>query len=330
MTPKYSSTLGWEVVKLSSGNYHLACRDSRLTDLNVGEILVKVEYSSLNYKDALTVSGKNGETKSYPQVIGVDAVGTIEESYDSDFAIGTRLGLFSRGLGTTKGGGLSHHLVTRAGDPLILPASLSSLKSMAIGTAGLTAAACVVRIQSHGIRPSSGPILITGAGGGVGRIASLMLRELGFETVLATRGGGLVDDALTQIIPPLKSTHFQLLPEKWAAVLDTLGGESLVTALKSTQAGGLVLSVGMVGSPNSNLSVYPFVLRGITLAGINLDRIDNKEIYQLLEFADALLPDELLMRFVNIIEFHDVPHYVDLIAKGMHSGRTVVRVASPK
>jgi putative YhdH/YhfP family quinone oxidoreductase len=209
----------------------------------------------------------------------------------------------------------------------MLPASISSLKAMAIGTAGLTAAVCVAQIQNHGIHPSSGPILITGAGGGVGRIASLMLRQLGFQTVLSTRGGipGVVEPA--QVIPPLKATHFQLLPERWVAVLDTLGGESLVTALKSTRAGGLVLSVGMVQSPNLSLSVYPFVLRGIKLMGINLDRIENQDINSYLDLADTLMPDNLLMEFVKVIDFQEVPTYLELIAKGKHSGRTVVRVA---
>jgi acrylyl-CoA reductase (NADPH) len=297
-------------------------------DLNTGDILVKVEYSSLNYKDVLTITGKNGETKLYPQVIGVDAVGTITQSREPAFVVGTRLGLFSRGLGTTKGGGLSHQVVTRVGSPVTVPTSISSLKAMAIGTAGLTAAACVAQIQNHGIQPSSGPILITGAGGGVGTIASLMLRQLGFQTVLSTRGG--IPDVVNpmQVIPPLKATNFQLLPEKWVAVLDTLGGESLVTAIKSTRAGGLVLSVGMVQSPNLNLSVYPFILRGIKLLGINLDRFENQDISLYLNLADTLMPDSLLMEFVKVIDFKEVPVYLELIASGKHSGRTVVRVAA--
>ena len=328
MTSGSSINLSWVVNQLPSGSHELVCGNSRLVDLNSGEILVKVEYSSLNYKDVLTMTAKNGETKSYPQIIGVDAVGTIVQSCDPTFTVGMRLGLFSRGLGTTKGGGLTHQLVTRVGSPVMLPSSISSLKAMAIGTAGLTAAACVAQIQNHGIQPSSGPILITGAGGGVGTIASLMLRQLGFQAVLSTRGG--ISDVVNpmQVIPPLKATHFQLLPEKWVAVLDTLGGESLVTAIKSTRAGGLVLSVGMVQSPNFSLSVYPFILRGIKLMGINLDRIENRDISLYLDLADTLLPDSLLMGFVKVIDFQEVPVYLELIANGKHSGRTVVRVAA--
>ena len=171
MTSNSSVNLSWVVNQLPSGSHELVCMNSRLLDLKSGEILVDVEYSSLNYKDVLTIAGKNGETKSYPQIIGVDAVGTIAQSCDPTFTVGMRLGLFSRGLGTTQGGGLSHQLVTQAGFPVILPSSISSLKAMAIGTAGLTAAACVAQFENHGIHPSSGPILITGAGGGVGGIA---------------------------------------------------------------------------------------------------------------------------------------------------------------
>lgn len=329
MTFKFSENLSWVVERREMGVHQLVCIDSPLHQINSEEILVRVEYSCLNYKDVLSVSGKNGETKSYPQAIGIDAVGRIEKSNCSTLVAGTRVGLFSRGLGTTSSGGLSHYLVAQAESAIVLPSSVSSLKAMAIGTAGLTAAACVAQIQSMGIQPTSGPILITGAGGGVGRIASLMLSQTGYRTVLSTRGKGLTGDDLTQVIPPLKSSNFQLLPEKWNAVLDTLGGESLVTAIKSTKSGGIVLSVGMVQNPSINLSVYPFLLRGITLIGVNLDRIEKHAITQYLDLADSLLPLNLLMEFVKVIQFQEVPFYIDLMEQGKHSGRTVVRISSP-
>ena len=161
-------------------------------------------------------------------MIGIDAVGRVEQSNSSTLLVGTRVGLFSRSLGTTKAGGLSHYLVANVDSAIVLPYSISSLNAMAIGTAGLTAAACVAQILSEGIQPSSGPILITGAG-------------------------------------------------------------------------GVVLSVGMVVNPSINLSVYPFVLRGIKLLGINLDRIEKEVIQQHLDLAESLLPPNLLMEFVKVI-----------------------------
>jgi acrylyl-CoA reductase (NADPH) len=328
MTLQFPKNLSWVVDKSATGEHRLACMDSELPDIGSGEILVRIEYSCLNYKDALSVFGKNGETKSYPQIIGIDAVGTIEQSQHSAFLVGTRVGLFSRGLGTTKGGGLCHYLVARADTAIALPTSMSSLKVMAIGTAGLTAMACVAQIQKEGIETSTGAILITGAGGGVGRIASLLLSQLGYQAVLSTRGKGSIGVNPSQVIPPLRESNFQLLPEKWVAVVDTLGGESLVTAIKSTKSGGVVLSVGMVVSPSISLSVYPFVLRGIKLFGVNLDRIDSNVIKQYLELADSLMPESLLMEFVKVIQFEEVPEYVNLMENGKHSGRTVVKISS--
>ena len=171
MTPQPPKNLSWAVDRSATGAHQLVCMDSSFPDIDSGKILVRIEYSCLNYKDVLSVSGKNGETKSYPQIIGIDAVGTIEQSHDSAFLVGSRVGLFSRGLGTTKGGGLSHYLVTQTDSAIALPSSISPLKAMAIGTAGLTAAACVAQILKEGIATSTGPVLITGAGGGVGRIA---------------------------------------------------------------------------------------------------------------------------------------------------------------
>ena len=328
MTSEFSKNLSWAVDRRDNG-LQLVCIESPLREINFEEILVKVEYSCLNYKDVLSVSGKNGETKFYPQVIGIDAVGRVEQSNSSTLLAGTRVGLFSRGLGTTKAGGLSHYLVANVDSAIVLPSSISSLNAMAIGTAGLTAAACVAQILNEGIQPSSGPILITGAGGGVGRIASLMLSQIGYQTVLSTRGKGPLGVESPKVIPPLKASSYQLLPEKWIAVLDTLGGESLVTAIKSTKSGGVVLSVGMVENPNINLSVYPFVLRGIKLIGINLDHIENEVIKQHLDLAESLLPPNLLMEFVKVIQFEEVAFCIDLMEQGKHSGRTVVKISSP-
>ena len=328
MTPQIPKNLSWVVDRSATGAHQLVCMDSPVPDIDSGKILVRIEYSCLNYKDVLSVSGKNGETKSYPQIIGIDAVGTIEQSHHSAFLAGTRVGLFSRGLGTTKGGGLSHYLATHTDSLIALPSSISSLRTMAIGTAGLTAMACVAQILKEGIETSTGPVLITGAGGGVGRIASLILSQLGYQTVLSTRGKGSIAANPSQVIPPLRASNFQLLPEKWVAVVDTLGGESLVTAIKSTQPGGVVLSVGMVENPSMKLNVYPFVLRGIKLIGVNLDRIDNHVIKQYLELADSLMPQSLLMEFVKVIQFEEVPDYIDLMEQGKHSGRTVVKISS--
>jgi acrylyl-CoA reductase (NADPH) len=317
----------WAVTQNSSGNYELLCIDSPNDKLVSGKVLIQIEYSSLNYKDALSVLGKNGETRDYPQAVGIDLIGVIKESCDLKFKAGTRVARFSHGLGTTSGGGIAQFITSDTDHLILVPESMSPPLVMAIGTAGLTAAACVAQILEQPVDPSSGSILITGAGGGVGKIALLMLSKLGYKTVAATRGGTLIGSNATLIIPPLKPTNFQILPEKWVAVIDTLGGNSLATALKSTRRGGVVMSVGNVEGSNLNLNISPFVLRGVKLIGINLDLYKKEEIEKFLISVTSILDMENLMSITRIIDFNEVPYFVNLISQGKHSGRTVVKIS---
>ncbi len=320
------NNLSWLVKTNSIKNFELVCEDIPKSELVPGSVSIRIEYSSLNYKDVLTTIGKNGETKIYPQAIGIDAVGIVEHSLDSTIKVGTRVAQFSQGLGTTFMGGLTHYINAESEVLIEIPNSISALKAGAFGTAGLTAAACVSRILGEGIKTSAGPILVTGAGGGVGRIALLMLSQLGYQTVASTRGAIFLDSETTRVIAPLKHSNFNLLPEKWIAVVETLGGESLAAALKTTQAGGLVISVGMVESPRLSTTVYPFVLRGIKLLGINLDKIEIKKKRELLNLVDSLISLDTLMRITKIIEFNEVPIFIELMKIGKHTGRTVVKV----
>ena len=320
------NNLSWAVKRNSSEIFELVCEDIPKSELAQGDVSIRIEYSSLNYKDVLSIAGKNGETKIYPQVIGIDAVGIVEHSMNSTIKVGTRVAQFGRGLGTTLMGGLSHYLNAKPEVLIEIPNSISALKAGAFGTAGLTASACVSRILEEGIKTSAGPILVTGAGGGVGRIALLMLSQLGYQTIASTRGAIFPGIENSQLIAPLKHSNFNLLPEKWTAVVETLGGESLATALKSTRAGGLVLSVGMVESASLSVTVYTFVLRGIKLSGINLDQIENKKKKELLNLVDSLISFDTLMRITKIIEFDDVPIFLELMKVGKHTGRTVVKI----
>lgn len=320
--------LSWAVTQNSPGIYELLCIDSPTDKLISGKVLIQIEYSSLNYKDALSVLGKNGETRDYPQIIGLDLVGIVKESYDPKFKAGTKVARFSRGLGTTSGGGMAHFITSDTEHLIRIPESTSPQLVMAIGTAGLTAAACVAQILKEQVDPGSGSILITGAGGGVGKIALLMLSKLGYKTVAATRGGTFTESNPQRVIPPLKPTNFQMLPEKWVAVIDTLGGNSLATAIKSTQRGGAVISVGNIESPNLNLNISPFVLRGVKLIGINLDLYKREEIEKFLVNITSILNMEDFTGITRIIEFDEVPYFVNLMSQGKHSGRTVVKISS--
>jgi putative YhdH/YhfP family quinone oxidoreductase len=300
--------------------------------LNRNQVIIRVEFASLNYKDLLTASGKNGETKLYPQTIGVDAVGIVEDSLSSKFKVGDRVAQFSRGLGTTKGGGLCEYLIADEEDLIVMPSNLSSYSAMMIGTAGLTASACISKIIEQNISPGDGPILVTGARGGVGRLAIIMLSNLGFDVFGSSRGSEVNGNPFNfnsqKIIKNPKFTELRLLPEKWAASIDTLGGNALESTIKSTRSKGIVLSVGMVDSPNINLNVFPFILRGVTLAGVNLDQFSISDLDQLLRSAVIYLSENDLVENSNLIDFQSVGNYIEMMASGMHSGRTVVKVGN--
>jgi acrylyl-CoA reductase (NADPH) len=316
----------WAVFQDSPGNYELRCVDSALNELSPGQLLIRIEYSSLNYKDVLSLLGKNGESKVFPQVIGVDLVGIVIESLTPSFQEGVRVAQFSRGLGTIRGGGIARYITSDTVGLITVPKSISPELVMALGTAGLTAAACVSQILEAEIDPSSGPILITGAGGGVGKITLLMLSRLGYQTIASSRECTFAESNPMQVIPPLKSTHLQLLPEKWIAVVDTLGGDSLATAIKSTRRGGMVFSVGNVKSNELKLTVFPFILRGVRLIGVNLDSYKLERIQEFLSRVSGILDEESLMSITKIIEFNEVPDLLNAISEGKHSGRTVVRI----
>lgn len=322
-----AENFSWAVFQDSPGNYELRCVDFALNELSPGQVLIRIEYSSLNYKDVLSLLGKNGESKVFPQVIGVDLVGIVIESLHPSFQEGVRVAQFSRGLGTTRGGGIASFITSDTDGLITIPKSISPELVMALGTAGLTAAACVSQILEAEIDPSSGPILITGAGGGVGKIILLMLSRLGYQTIASSRECTFSESNPIQVIPPLKSTHLQLLPEKWIAVVDTLGGDSLATAIKSTRRGGMVFSVGNVKSNELNLTVFPFILRGVRLTGVNLDSYKLERIQEFFSRISSILDEESLMSITKIIDFNEVPDLLNAIGQAKNSGRVVVRIS---
>ena len=245
-----------------------------VSHLPAGEVLVRVRYSSLNYKDALSASGNRGVTRRYPHTPGIDAAGIVEQSEAADFAVGDEVIVAGFDLGMNTPGGFGQYIRVPAGWVVKLTPGLTLKESMMLGTAGFCAGLCVHELTAS-VKPKQGEILVTGATGGVGSIAIGILAKLGYSVVAIS---GKEDAAI--LLKPLgakdvidRSSFTQgsgraLLRSRWAGVIDTVGGDVLATAIKSTYPLGVVTCCGNAASSELPLNVYPFILRGVTLIGI--------------------------------------------------------------
>ena len=243
--------------------------------LPAGEVLVKVDYSSLNFKDALAVTGRGAIARIWPLVAGIDLAGQVERSDSPKWKAGDRVVVTGWGIGESHWGGLAQYARLSEAWPRKIPDRLSTRQAMAIGTAGFTAALCVRALLRHGLTPRDGPVLVTGAAGGVGSIAVALLAALGHEVVASTgrpqeesylRSLGaarLVDRA--ELAAPGKP----LQRETWAGVVDAVGSHTLANACASTRYGGAVAACGLAQGADFPATVMPFILRGVTLYGIN-------------------------------------------------------------
>ncbi len=304
----------------------------KISDLPEGELLVRVRYSSLNYKDALSASGNKGVTKRYPHTPGIDCSGVVENSGVEEFGVGDEVIVSCFDLGMNTSGGFGQYIRVPAAWAVKLPTQLTMRQSMIYGTAGFTAAQCVDRIVRHGVRPKDGPVLVTGATGGVGCIAVAILAKLGFHVSAATgkeAGEFLSRIGAAELIDRQKiglNTKRAMLRERWAAVVDTVGGHYLETAIKTTKYDGIVTCCGNVASADIALTVYPFILRGVTLAGIDSAITPKERRQQIwkkisqewrLDFLDELSCEVCLA---------DLSVTIDTMLAGGLKGRVVVNL----
>ena len=244
-------------------------------DLMEGDVTVKVEYSTLNYKDGLALTGKSPVVRTFPLTPGIDFSGTVLSSEHVGFNIGDQVVLNCFGVGEVHSGGYAQK-AGGSGDWLVqLPDGLDTRQAMAIGTAGYTAMLCIIALENHGIRPGDGDVLITGAAGGVGRIAVTILNQLGYR-IVATTGRMEEKDYLSRLgaADVLERADFAakarpLYKELWAAAIDVAGGNTLANVLSQVKYGGAVAACGLAESMELPASVAPFILRGITLYGID-------------------------------------------------------------
>jgi len=255
--------------------YRAGLREMDEAALPSGDVTVRVEYSAINYKDALAITGRRPVVRRFPMTPGVDFAGVVEESSSPQFAVGDKVLLNSFGVGETHWGGLAQKARVNAEWLIPLPASYTTWQAAAVGTAGYTAMLCVMALEEHGVLPASGPVVVTGAGGGVSGMAIAILAKLGYETHAIT-GRPQESDYLralgaVQILPreqfvqPCKT----LAKERWAGGVDVVGSHVLANVLSMTQYGGCVAACGLAGGIDLPTTVIPFILRSVTLAGVD-------------------------------------------------------------
>ena len=244
-------------------------------NLPPGDVIVRIEHSTLNYKDGLAIANKGPVVRSWPMVAGIDGAGTVVESRHPAWKAGDRVIHNGWGVGETRWGCLAER-ASLQGDWLVaLPPAFSTAQAMAIGTAGYTAMLCVLALERHGVKPGDGDVLVTGATGGVGSVAVALLGRLGYRVTAATGKSGEADyltglGASTVIDrQELSAPGKPLQKERWAAVIDAVGSHTLANALAQTRYGGVVAACGLAQGADLPATVMPFILRGVTLAGID-------------------------------------------------------------
>lgn len=304
-----------------------------VSTLPAGDILINVKYSSLNYKDALSSSGNKGVTKKYPHTPGIDAAGIVVESKNENFCPGDEVLITGYDLGMNTSGGYGQYIQVPAAWVVKLPSHLSLKETMIYGTAGFTAALSIYKLIHSGVKATDGNILVTGATGGVGSIAVRILHKLGYAVIAATGKADAKEMLLNMGAKDIilrneldDTSGRMLLKGTYAGVVDTVGGNMLATAIKSTSYGGSVTCCGNVAAPELLTSVYPFILRGITLYGVDSVMCPMElriRIWSLL--ANEWKLDNLDQN-VEEVSLAGLNEKIDLILKGKLHGRTIVNL----
>ena len=321
------------VDRLEDGQKQAAVRHISLDDLPEGDVTVAVEFSTVNYKDGLCLGSGGGLVRNYPHVPGIDFAGTVEASQDPRYKPGDKVVLTGWRVGEAHWGGYAQKARVNADWLVPLPDGLNTKQAMAVGTAGFTAMLSVMRLEEHGLKPGQGPVLVTGASGGVGSVATAILARLGYEVAAVTGrqesaeylqslgASQIVDrEELSETIKrPLES-------EIWAGCIDAVGGAMLARVLGQMKYGGSVAAVGLAGGADLPATVIPFLLRGVNLLGIDsvMQPFENRQRAWQRVVTD--LPLEKLEAMVRPATLADLPQLGADILEGKVRGRIVVDV----
>lgn len=319
-----------EVTEKENSSFVRTIIEKDISALPEGDVLIKVHYSSLNYKDALSATGNKGVTRNYPHTPGIDAAGIVEISTSNSFKAGDEVIVTGYDLGMNTSGGFGEYIRVPADWVVPCPKSLSLKESMCYGTAGFTAALSVLKLIGSGVKTENGEVLVTGATGGVGSVAISLLSILGYD-VIASTGKAHEKERLQKIgakdIIDRKeiddASGRGMLKGRWSGVIDTVGGNTLATAIKSTKYGGSVTCCGNVASHEFSSSVYPFIIRGINLLGIDSVQCPmalRQEIWSNLATIWKINFEENITE----VSLDNLDERIHLMLEGKHVGRTLI------
>lgn len=298
-----------------------------------GEVTIRVEYSSVNYKDALAVTPRGGVVRDYPIIPGIDIAGVVEQSTSDEFVVGDPVMAHGHDIGTARHGGYAH-LARVPSNQVVKLGTLSTREAAAIGTAGFTAAMSVQAVLDGGYRPSDGPVLVTGASGGVGTVSIDLLSKFGFD-VVASSGKAEAAELLTGLgassvigrLPEDPEAKIRPLgKQQWSAAIDCVGGRTLAYVLSSVNYGGTVAASGLTGGAGLDTTVMPFILRGVTLAGIDSVQKDIAFRRALWQRLETDLRPQHLDRIIYEIGLEQLPDTLQTILAGGATGRGVVKI----
>ena len=321
------------MVRNDGGAYRAALEELGLSDLMAGDVVVAVSHSTVNYKDGLAVTGRAPVVRKFPMIPGIDLAGTVESSSNPKFKPGDKVLINGFGLSESHFGGFSEYARVNADWLVPLPSAFSPAEAMAIGTAGYTAMLCVLALEDAHVTPDKGPVVVTGAAGGVGSVAVALLAKLGYRVVAST--GRPEEEAYlkglgaSEIIPrtELSGAAKPLAKERWAGAVDTVGSSTLANVIASLSYGGAVAACGLAGGMDLPTSVAPFILRGVSLLGIESVYMPMPRRLEAWRRLARDLDPKALAAMTRMISLKDVPKAAGDILAGQIRGRLVVEIA---
>lgn len=321
------------LVSEENGAYVAQVVERQVAELPTGEVLIRVQYSSLNYKDALSASGNRGVTRNFPHTPGIDAAGVVAESSVGEFAAGDEVIVTGYDLGMNTAGGFGQYIRVPAAWVIKRPKGLSLREAMLLGTAGLTAGLCVDKLEQAGLTPAAGPVLVTGATGGVGSIAVALLARLGYDVAASTgkaeQGEFLRQLGARQIVSReelQEGSEKAMLKERWAGAVDTVGGDILFNVVKALRYGASAACCGLTAGMGFKGSVAPFILRGVNLLGVDsveLPLVVKASMWDKLSLQWKLSNLESLAEEVSL---EQLPKAIEQILGGKMVGRMLVNL----
>jgi len=321
------------VTETEDNKFVRSVEHKKFDDLPEGEVVVQVLYSSLNYKDVLSATGNKGVTRKYPHTPGIDAAGIVADSTVEQFKTGDAVIVTSYDLGMNTAGGFGQYIRVPSGWVVPQPESLTASEAMIYGTAGFTAALSVWHMIESGVTPDDGVVLVSGATGGVGSIAVSILSKLGY-TVTAVNG--VVDETdylrgigaadVISIEDATDTSGRPLLKSKWAGAIDTVGGDILATTIKSAKGNAAVTCCGNVASPDLPLNVFPFILRGVKLIGIDSQNCAMPIRVKIWQKIASEWKIDRLQALTTEAPFSELEDKIELMLQGKHLGRTIIKM----